>query len=133
MQKYSSKFRSLKKRAFLAKMEASLGNVTASCKEAGIDRKTYYNWLKADESFAAAVSDIEETNLDFAESCLKQQIRDGNTSATIFFLKTKGRSRGYVESLDVKGDLSVRANYDNMTAEQLKEEAARLKDIIDLA
>ena len=32
-----------------------------------------------------------------AESQLHKQILKGNTSATIFYLKTKGKNRGYVE------------------------------------
>ena len=35
--------------------------------------------------------------LDMAESQLHKQILGGNTSATIFYLKTKGKNRGYVE------------------------------------
>lgn len=85
-------------------MESTLGNITASCKAANIDRKTYYNWLKADPQFAAAVDDLAESNIDFAESCLKQQIKDGNTTATIFYLKTKGKSRGYIETHEVIGN-----------------------------
>jgi len=29
------------------------------------------------------------------------QIREGNTSATIFYLKTKGKNRGYVERTEL--------------------------------
>ena len=47
-------------------------------------------------------SHINEQQLDFAESTLFQQMKAGNTTATIFFLKTKGRKRGYVEKHDVE-------------------------------
>ena len=42
--------------------------------------------------------------LDFGETQLHAQIREGNTSATIFFLKTKGKRRGYIERSEM--DLS---------------------------
>lgn len=100
----ATKSNSIKKKAFLAKMESTLGNITASCKAANIDRKTYYNWLKADPAFADAVNDLSESNIDFAESCLKQQIKDGNTTATIFYLKTKGKARGYIETHEIIGN-----------------------------
>ena len=48
-------------------------------------------------------SDQKEAILDFAESKLKQEINDGNITAIIFFLKTKGKIRGYVEKEQEKG------------------------------
>lgn len=98
----ATKSNSIKKKAFLAKMETTLGNITASCKAANIARSTYYEWMEKDPKFAAAVNELAEANIDFAESCLKQQIKDGNTTATIFYLKTKGKSRGYIETHEVE-------------------------------
>lgn len=99
----ATKSNSIKKKAFLAKMESTLGNITASCKAANIARSTYYEWMEKDPKFAAAVNELAEANIDFAESCLKQQIKDGNTTATIFYLKTKGKARGYIESHEIIG------------------------------
>ena len=99
----ATKSNSIKKKAFLAKMESTLGNITASCKAANIARSTYYEWMEKDPKFAAAVNELAEANIDFAESCLKQQLKDGNTTATIFYLKTKGKARGYIESHEIIG------------------------------
>ena len=98
------KNRHIKKETILQALEKSLGVVTVACKQAGIPRSTYYKWLKEDTEFAKNVRDIENIALDFAESQLHSQMRDGNTSATIFYLKTKGKKRGYVErqELDVQ-------------------------------
>ena len=85
------------KKAMLEALEKSLGVVTSACKQVGIGRTTFYEWLKSDEQFARDVKDIENIALDFAESQLHHQIKDGNTTATIFYLKTKGKNRGYVE------------------------------------
>ena len=97
------KSRHIKKEAMLQALEKSLGVVTVACKQSDIPRSTYYKWLKEDQEFAKAVKEIENIALDFAESQLHSQMRDGNTSATIFYLKTKGKKRGYVErqELDV--------------------------------
>ena len=48
------------------------------------------------------MEDIAEVTLDFAESMLHKQIQDKDTTATIFFLKTKGKKRGYVERQEVE-------------------------------
>jgi len=107
------KSRHIKKESILKALEKSLGVVTVACKSVDVPRSTYYKWLNEDEEFANAVKDIENIALDFGESQLHKQIGDGNTSATIFFLKTKGKKRGYVErsELDLSsGDEPIKIN-----------------------
>lgn len=96
-----------KKKAILKALESSLGIVTSACKEVGIGRTQFYEWRKNDPSFDRAVSEIGEVSLDFAESQLLKQIKSGNTSATIFYLKTKGKQRGYVEGIMVNNEEEV--------------------------
>ena len=105
--------RHIKKEAMLQALENSLGVVTVACKQSETPRSTYYKWLKEDEDFAKSVKEIENIALDFAESQLHSQMKDGNTSATIFYLKTKGKKRGYIErsELDLSsGDEPVKIN-----------------------
>ena len=101
-----NKSRHIKKETLLKALEKSLGVVTIACKKADIPRSTYYKWLKDDEEFRHQFQEIENVALDFAESQLHQQIQDNSTAATIFFLKTKGKSRGYTEKseLDITTD-----------------------------
>ena len=101
-----NKNRHIKKEALLTALEKSLGVVTIACKTANIPRSTYYKWLKDDEDFKQQVKEIENVALDFAESQLHQQIQDNSTAATIFYLKTKGKGRGYTEKseLDITSD-----------------------------
>lgn len=91
------KNRHIKKEKVLEALEQSLGVVTFACKSAGVARSTFYKWCKEDEDFNKKVKDVEGIALDFAESQLFKQIKNDNTSATIFYLKTKGRKRGYWE------------------------------------
>ena len=98
------KSRHIKKETMLQALENSLGVVTVACKSADIPRSTYYKWLKEDKEFANSVKEIENIALDFAESQLHTQIKDGSTPATIFYLKTKGKKRGYIERSEL--DLS---------------------------
>tara|TARA_R110001583_G_scaffold124919_1_gene276387 strand:- start:716 stop:1069 length:354 start_codon:yes stop_codon:yes gene_type:complete len=107
------KSRHIKKEAMLQALENSLGVVTVACKQSETPRSTYYKWLKEDEGFAKEVKEIENIALDFAESQLHSQMKDGNTSATIFYLKTKGKRRGYIErsELDLSsGDEPIKIN-----------------------
>tara|TARA_R100000278_G_C5470110_1_gene164157 strand:+ start:549 stop:905 length:357 start_codon:yes stop_codon:yes gene_type:complete len=92
-----------KKKGLLTALEKNLGVVTSSCRQAGVARSTFYKWCQEDKEFKNQVQDIENIALDFAESQLHRQIQDGNTTATIFYLKTKGKNRGYVERQEVTG------------------------------
>ncbi len=90
------------KKAMLEALEKSLGIVTTACKSVGIDRGTHYKWMKSDEAYKTSVEGIDNIALDFAESQLHLQMKDGNTSATIFYLKTKGKRRGYIERQEIE-------------------------------
>ena len=90
------------KKALLEALEASLGVVTTACKKVGVSRGTYYLYYNEDDEFKAAVDDLQNVALDFAESQLHKQISEGSAPATIFFLKTKGKKRGYVERQEVE-------------------------------
>lgn len=81
----------------LEALERSLGIVSTAAEKAGIDRKTHYNWLQDDPEYREAVRMVEERTIDFAESHLHALIKDKNPQAVIFYMKTKGRKRGYVE------------------------------------
>jgi cell division protein FtsI/penicillin-binding protein 2 len=90
------------KKALLEALEKSLGIVTTACKQVGIGRTTYYEYLK-DKDFKKEVDSVQDIALDFAESQLHKQIQAGNTAATIFLLKTKGKGRGFVERQEITG------------------------------
>lgn len=89
-----------KKKAMIAALEKSLGIVTTACKNVDIDRSMHYDWMAKDSDYKKAVEDISEITLDFAESQLHKQIQGGEVSSTIFFLKTKGKKRGYIEKTE---------------------------------
>lgn len=91
-----------KKAAMLEALEKSLGIVSTACKMVDISRQTHYAWLKADEEYKKAVDSIQDSVLDFAESHLYKLVKEGNPAATIFFLKTKGKKRGYIERQEIE-------------------------------
>lgn len=91
-----------KKELLLSALEKSLGVVSTACKAAGVARDTHYRWLKDDPDYKRAVNELQNVALDFAESHLHKLITEGNPAATIFFLKTKGKVRGYIETQDIQ-------------------------------
>ena len=99
------------KKAILEALEMSLGVVTTACKKVGIGRTIFYEWLKEDEEFKEAVDEISNVTLDFAESQLHKQIAADSTAATIFYLKTKGKKRGYVERQEITGADGMPTNF----------------------
>jgi hypothetical protein len=103
----------LKKEAMLDAMEKNLGIVTDSCRQIGISRDTHYRWLKEDKEYKRAIKDIENVALDFVESALLQQIKKGNPLSTMFYMKCKGKKRGYIEQQDVKitGNMKFKADF----------------------
>lgn len=89
-----------------------LGIVTTACKEVGISRQTHYEWYKEDEEYRKAVEDVGDVALDFAESMLHKQIQDKDTAATIFYLKTKGKKRGYIEKQEFEHSGGIALHFD---------------------
>ena len=89
--------RILKKETFLAALLSSDGNISKACGQTNISRTTIYDWIKKDDKFQEKVSYVNEELLDMAEDQLLTMIRNGNLTATIFYLKTKGQARGYLE------------------------------------
>lgn len=90
----------IKKNKLLECLAANLGNITLSCAEAGCSRWTYYNLYEKNADFKKQADDIQNIALDAVENALLRNIRDGDTTAIIFYLKCKGKSRGYVEKTD---------------------------------
>lgn len=62
-----------------------------------VERATLYNWIKAEPELQAALESIKESMIDMTEGALFRQIQEGNTTAMLFYLKTQGKKRGYIE------------------------------------
>ena len=107
-----------KKAEFIQAYELSGGNVSVSCKKVLISRETYYRWCRDDKEFNSKCREVDESLLDLAETMLMKAIKDGKTAELIFFLKTKGKLRGYVErsEVDVK---ESKPDFSNYSTEEL--------------
>jgi transposase-like protein len=102
---------------FIEILTKQAGNVAGACRAMNINRRTYYNWMEKHEEFKLTVEDITEALIDDAESGLQKLIKDGNVVAILFYLKTRAKSRGYIERSETditsKGDkIKININLD---------------------
>ena len=89
------------------------GTIQIHSVTANISRTTYYKYYNSDEQFKEQVKSIGDEAIDFVESQLFELIKNGNIAATIFFLKTKGKKRGYSEKqeFDTDENLSIKVEW----------------------
>lgn len=90
-----------KKTQLIENLRICKGIVASACEVVGVSRGTFYKWCKEDEEFKAQVDEINEATLDFVESKLLENIKKGEVTSIIFYLKTKGRNRGYQEKTEI--------------------------------
>lgn len=123
------------KKTVLEMLAKTRGVVSTACESANIARSTFYDWCNNDPEFKQVVDDINEAAIDFVESKLIEKI-DGITvqtynakgeaviyeqppsdTAIIFFLKTRGKKRGYIErsEVDNMGTIAI-----NITPDEFK-------------
>lgn len=89
------------KKKLVEAMERNLCIVSAACKEVGISRDRYYHYLKTDDKFKEQIDELVNVQADFVESQFYKKIREGSERSIIFYLKTKGRERGWQETTDI--------------------------------
>lgn len=82
-------------------VEPNKGNVAAIARHLGVTRGTIWNRCNESPTLMAALEDARQGMLDNAESILYKKVLEGSTVELIFFLKTQGRNRGYVERQEI--------------------------------
>jgi len=96
------------------------GFVTKAARVLGCSPTTVYSYINRHAKCREAVQEARERMLDTAEGKLFQQILDGNMTAIIFYLKTQGKGRGYIERQEVTGTdggaVTIRVVYDDARA-----------------
>ena len=117
----STRTTSMNKKRMLEALKVNLGIVTAACNACGVKRATHHAWMRSDIKYKTSVEEMDEVCLDFAEASLLRQIKNDVTSSTIFYLKTKGKKRGYVETnINITHD-SSHQDFTKYTDEELDE------------
>ena len=96
-----------------------MGNVSEACKLSNISRQTYYRWKESNEQFRERCDSVPDELLDMAEHALLTEIKNkdskGHTTAYIFYLKTKGKKRGY----DERHHIEISKPFDRIELEDL--------------
>lgn len=91
----------LKPAQVIAALQASAGIYSHAAAKLGCAPNTVKNYVHRHKRVRKALDEILERNVDLAETQLLRMIRDqehrGHVAAVIFYLKTKGRDRGYIE------------------------------------
>lgn len=114
-------FKQATKESLVKALTKSRGIIAPAIKAVGVDRTTFIKYYEEDLDFRKAVDDVREGAIDFVESQLLKQIENGNPVPIIFYLKTKGASRGYVEQNNTNLTIdAVRIKYIVPTEEEPK-------------
>jgi hypothetical protein len=91
------------KKIFLQALAEHRGIVTKACNATGISRTQVYKWRDEDSTFVDQINEVQQIVLDFAEDKLFEHIDNDNVPSLIFFLKCRGKERGYVERQEITG------------------------------
>lgn len=86
---------------FIKAIDKSGGYVSLISERVGCAISTVYEWIDKDKEVKAAIEKEKVKQVDFAEGKLQSLIQKENPTAIIFYLKTQGRDRGYVERQDI--------------------------------
>jgi len=93
-----------KKLIFLDALKKNLNVVTAACEQSGVGRTTFYEWMKHDPEFKKKVEEVDEIQTDFVETQLLKKIKEGSERSILFYMRYKGKKRGYSDSVDITSD-----------------------------
>jgi ACT domain-containing protein len=110
------------------------GIIQTAVGEVGLSRATYYEYFNNDPAFKREALEAQEVALDHVEGKLHDLIdgvlveqhtltgepvvykKEPNVTATIFYLKTKGKKRGYVE----KAENEIHINFNPIESDNFK-------------
>lgn len=84
-------------------LRAGKGMVSIAAKTLQMTRSGLYERINKNERLQQVISDEREAMTDTAELALHRAIVGGEAWAVCFYLKTQGKSRGYVERQEITG------------------------------
>lgn len=118
--------------AYLAVYESNMAHSSNACSIIGIKTtSTINNWKKSNAWFKEACNTIADAQIDIVENKLKENIMKGDVASIIFFLKTKGKDRGYREKDKVVDNSIEVVNFNFIEVDRGKVIAERIAPVDD--
>lgn len=85
-----------KKAELLLQLTKSYGIIRLACRRARVGPTMFYEYKNSDPVFAFKVNEIVDSFVDLAETRLYDMVLTGDRAAIMFYLKAKGKGRGYM-------------------------------------
>ena len=113
------------------------GNHTVAARLLGCSRGTVENYIMRFPDLAEVEKDARFETLDIAEAQLVRQLREGNLTAIIFYLKCHGKHRGYIQHsmTQIQGTVKVEAEspFAHLSDEEIDERLRKVREQIEAA
>lgn len=109
----------------------SKGMVQVVADRLGCEWHTAKRYIEQFEETKIAFQNENESMIDFAESKLFQAISEEDLTAIIFYLKTKGKNRGYIEKFQSEhsGEITQKTNLSDLSTEELIRRAEAMRTV----
>ena len=116
----------LKKAKLIELWGTTKGHITDMCRAVGIQRNTFYAWLKKDKEFNQAIQNAEWDLHDDVRDALIQKIADGSSTDIQFYLKKR-----HPDFKDKGGDVTIHGDKVLVIPSELIGKYAITQDSID--
>ena len=96
------------------------GLYTVIAERVGCDWYTVKRWIEKDDILRLRLQAEVESTVDVAEAALLKKIKEGDVPSIKFYLTTKGKHRGYVQTTRIEAKYDInKIDFDQLSNEQL--------------
>ena len=93
-------YKQKEKELFPEVLEKNHGRIYDTCRELNISAETFYQWKRSDPIFKKSCKEVEYRLVDYVENKLWEHIESGCVKSLLYFLRSKGRKRGWDPKID---------------------------------
>lgn len=108
----------LTKKQIAKALKSCGGFVSQTAKKLNVSASNIYAWMDRHPELKELKQDIEESYLDLAETKLLKLVDSADLGAVCFYLKCKGKKRGYVEKQVIANTHVIEKNLDDFYNEE---------------